>query len=276
MRPELEKVTFEALGTSCQLLAVGLGRDRLEQEADWIREMHQRLSRFLADSELSFFNAGAGGWVEVSSDLESLLREALSAFELSAGLVHVGVLRSMRAIGYTRPLADGPTSVALLEAVPPPPLPEMLGVAPGRAWLAAGYGVDLGGIAKGWLADRLVERMGTNSLANLGGDLRATGGGPEGDGWPVGIGGVTVLLRDQGAATSGTWKRRWTDAGSEELLHHLIDPRTGRPSNSGLFEVSVVAGDGTLAEICAKTALLLGVDEAPAFLAAHAEAWWLC
>jgi thiamine biosynthesis lipoprotein len=129
----------------------------------------------------------------------------------------------------------------------------MLEVAVGRARLAPGAAIDLGGIAKGWLADRAVERIGPNSLANFAGDLRARGDGPDGGGWPVGFGPTTVLLKDIGAATSGTRGRRWG-----ERSHHLIDPRTGLPADSDLAEVSVLAGSGADAEVLAKTALLLG------------------
>jgi thiamine biosynthesis lipoprotein len=145
----------------------------------------------------------------------------------------------------------------------------VLSVRPGSARLQAGCGLDLGGIAKGWMADRLAGRLGPNALANLGGDLRAIGPGPSGDGWPVGVADVTVMLRDQGAATSSVRRRRWGG------LHHLIDPRTGLPSMSGLEEVSVVAATGGDAEVVAKTALLLGPGLATAYCAAHAQAWWL-
>src|SRR3989442_1574649 len=104
-------------------------------------------------------------------------------------------------------------------------------------------------------------------VRKLGGDLYAAGQGPGGGGWPVGFGGKTVMLRDQGAATSSVRKRRWG------ALHHLIDPRTGLPSNSGLEEVSVVAATACDAEIVAKTAPLLGSGVATAFSAAHAPAW---
>ncbi|OLC04383.1 MAG: hypothetical protein AUI15_01040 [Actinobacteria bacterium 13_2_20CM_2_66_6] len=64
-------------------------------------------------------------------------------------------------------------------------------------------------------------------------------------------------------------RRRW--AGD---VHHVIDPRTGRPSDSGLVEVSVIAATAVDAEVIAKTALIAGPVVAPAFCAAHAEAWW--
>jgi thiamine biosynthesis lipoprotein len=148
-------------------------------------------------------------------------------------------------------------------------LPDVLTVRGGRARLEPGCGIDLGGVAKGWMADRLCEQLGSNSLANLGGDLSASGGGPQDDGWPVGLGGVTLMLRDQGAATSSTRCRRWGE------VHHLIDPRTGLPSRTGIEEVSVVARTGFDAEVIAKTALLIGPDLAPAYCAGSALAWWL-
>jgi FAD:protein FMN transferase len=285
----LDEVRFEALGSACHLLGVGLERGRLAWATAWVADRHDRFSRFEPNSELSRLNASAGRWTEVSPELEGLLVAALAAYRLSGGLVHAGVLGSMLAIGYTRPLRLGPTAAAPAGAAPPPPLPDMLDVGPGRARLRAGTGVDLGGIAKGWLADRLAAELGESCLVNLGGDLFARGGGPNGDGWPVqlgelasvprgtvGVGGsgpTVLLLRDQGVATSGVRRRSWRDGG--ELLHHLIDPRTGRPARTDLGQVSVVAATAAEAEVHAKTALLLGSALAPAHLAAHALAWWL-
>jgi thiamine biosynthesis lipoprotein len=240
--------------------------------------MDARFSRFRPDSELSRLNAAAGGWTAVSRELEAMLRAALEAHTLSGGLVHAGVLSSMLAIGYTRPLAEGPTSPQAMPG-PPPPLPEMLEVVPGRARVLRGAGIDLGGIAKGWLADRLAAELGGNVLVNLGGDLFARGGGPQGAGWPVELGGATLMLSEQGAATSGTWRRRW-DSGRDgqcfgEGLHHLIDPRSGRPARTGLTEVSVAAASAAEAEVLAKAALLLGRPAASGYLARSALAWRL-
>ena len=216
------------------------------------------------------FNASAGRWVEISSELEALLRESLRAFKTSAGLVNVAVLPAMAAIGYTRPLAEGTPTTTEQRPSPVPALPDVLSVRPGAARLDPGAGIDLGGIAKGWMADRLCEMLGPNSLANLGGDISAAGEGAAGGGWPVGLAGVTVLLRDRGAATSSVRKRSW---GADN--HHLIDPRTGMPARTGLEEVSVIAANGLDAEVVAKTALLVGPELAPAYCAAHALAWWL-
>lgn len=236
----------------------------------WIRAMHDRLSRFTPSSEVSRFNRDAGRWTEVSPDLHSLLEAGLWAYRASGGLVHIGVLRPLLATGYRRPLRQGPLPVDVHGMRPPASLPEMLWLRPGRARLAPGSGVDLGGLAKGWMADRLAAWLGGRCLVNLGGDLRVSG-----QGWPIGFGATTVLMPDgAGAATSSTRKRRWRDDGA--VVHHLIDPRTGRPSASGLSEVSVIADTALEAEMLAKTALLLGAADGPAFLAANARAWRTC
>ena len=267
--PAVEAHHFEALGTICSLFGLDVPRAQLLEGEFWVRVLGKRITRFSKRGELALLNRAGGVWVEISPEMEALLRESLRAYELSAGLVNAAVLPSMLAIGYTRSLSEGPSNTTLEAARPAPPLDEVLTVRPGRARLRRGCGIDLGGIAKGWMADRLVSRLGPNVLANLGGDLRASGRGPNGDGWPVGFGGVTVMLCDQGAATSSVRRRRWGE------LHHLIDPRTGLPSGSGLEEVSVVANTGCDAEVVAKTALLLGPGLATAYCAAHAHAWWL-
>ncbi|TMD70901.1 MAG: FAD:protein FMN transferase [Chloroflexi bacterium] len=271
MRPEsaVEAHHFEALGTNCGLFAVDQPRGRLLEGEFWVRRLGARLTRFSDGSELSLLNSSAGRWMAVSDELGSILRASLRAYEASAGLVNVAVLPSMQAIGYRRPLVEGPGIATLEHAHPLPPLPDVLEVRDGEARVARGSGIDLGGVAKGWMADRLAQELGPNAVANLGGDLRAVGLGPRGDGWPVGVAGQTLMLRDQGAATSSVRRRSWGD------VHHLIDPRSGLPSLSGLEEVSVVAASGFDAEVVAKTALLLGPVFAPTYCAAHAMAWWL-
>ena len=263
----VESHHFAALGTSCSLFAAGRSRADLLEGESWVRRLGARLTRFSADSELSQLNAAGGRWFAIGEELEALLCESLRAFEMSAGLVNVAVLPSMLAIGYTRPLTEGATVATLEGARPLIALPDVLSVRRGAARVASGSALDLGGIAKGWMADRLCEALGPSALANLGGDLGAVGAGPEGSGWPVAVAGTTLMLRGQGAATSSVRCRRWGE------VHHLIDARTGLPARTGLEEVSVVAAGGFEAEVVAKTALLVGPELAPAYCAAHALAW---
>src|ERR1700674_1042922 len=90
---------FEAMGTTCALFARSVDRGRLMEGEAWVREIAARLTRFSPDSEVAQLNAAMGRWVEISPELERLLRESLSAFELSNGLVNIAVLNSMLAVG---------------------------------------------------------------------------------------------------------------------------------------------------------------------------------
>lgn len=265
---------LEALGGECELYAMG-SAEPLETTADWIRRLHRQLTRFDPDSELSRLNALAGRWVEVSPELHELLDAALDAYVQSDGLVNAAVLPSLIAAGYDRTFreiaerADVPSGDRS-QRTPLDPLPDLLQVKGRAALLAPGAAIDLGGLAKGWIADRAVERLGPNSLVSCAGDLHARGGGETGEGWPVGFGDRTLLLADRAAATSGTTGRRWGNG-----MHHLIDPRTGAPARSDLREVSVLARTALEAEVLAKTALLLGSERATAYLEPRAQGWVL-
>ncbi len=265
----MEQRTFTALGGDCELFRLGAGAGTLAEAEAWVHQMHDRFTRFSESSELSQFNAAAGQWTPVSGELAALLRESLRAYEVSGGLVHAATLPALLAAGYTRDFSLGSTPTA--KAPPPPaPLPELLEVRDDSARLAPGTAIDLGGIAKGWFADRLAERIGANALVNLCGDLYARGPGETGEGWPVGFGDRTVLLKDMAAATSGVTKRMWGPG-----LHHLIDPRTSRPAVTDLREGSVLASTAADAEIYAKVALLLGSEAAPQWLEGRALGWSL-
>src|SRR5260370_7890747 len=121
---------FEALGTSCSLFGLGVTRTQLLQGEFWVRELGARITRFSDRSELALLNGAQGEWVDVGAEMEALLREALRAYELSAGLVNAAVLPSMLAIGYARSLAAGASTPNLPAPRPPPPLPTLLSPPP--------------------------------------------------------------------------------------------------------------------------------------------------
>jgi thiamine biosynthesis lipoprotein len=106
---------------------------------------------------------------------------------------------------------------------------------------------------------------------NLGGDLRARGVAPAPHGWVVGgddallDGDVGMLALSEGAiATSTKLRRAWRRG--DRTLHHLIDPRTGAPAETGLASVTVVAGEAWHAEVLAKAAFVAGPEEGRALV----------
>lgn len=251
----LDAHAFTAFGGArCEILAVGATAGELSAAVAEVYAFETRLTRFDPRSELSAFNAAAGARTAISPLLEELLRAALHADGLSGGLVNAAVLPALVAAGY-----DATIAVVRRRSGPPPPpaaplprLAEVLEVGQGWATLRAGHALDLGGVGKGWLADRLAERLG-DAAVNLGGDLRALGAGPDGTGWCVGLcDGSALLVTDAGVATSGISGRRWAGG------HHLVDPRTGLPARTDVAAVSVVAADALTAEVLAKTAVISG------------------
>lgn len=142
----------------------------------------------------------------------------------------------------------------------------------GTVTLPAGAALDFGGIAKGMAVDAalaaLAERGFTSALVNAGGDLAALGTPPGERQWSLAVPGRhewwSIPLVRGALATSGIARRHWTQAGAPR--HHLLDPRTGLPSASGLWSATVAAGTCAQAEVAAKVAFLLGRGEGGAFL----------
>ena len=271
MSPELTTRHFDALGSTCELLSVESGPAALERCEQRIRDAEARFTRFLRDSELAGLNASDGRYLPVSPEMFAMLEAALWAFEESEGLVNAAVLPALAAAGYDRPFRQGLTEPSVLYPMQLPALPEVLLLdhSTRSAALAPGAALDLGGIAKGALADLLIDELGENAVCNLGGDLRVRGTGPEGDGWHIRLcDGTLVALRDGAVCTSGISKRRWGHS-----MHHLIDPRTGMPAKTDLAEVSVVTDSALRGEVHAKSAVLLGAAIGIAFLDARGVAY---
>ena len=149
----------------------------------------------------------------------------------------------------------------------------------GKLTVPADVQLDLGATVKGWAADRsaaaIADRLGCGVLVSLGGDT-AVAGPPPGDGWPIRVQDATmpleetpdgptqvVSIRSGGLATSSTAARRWHHGG--DVLHHILDPRTGLPAAPVWRTVSVAAATCADANTAATAAIIRG-DRAPAWL----------
>jgi thiamine biosynthesis lipoprotein len=241
---------------------------------DRLRLLDRRFSRFRPDSEISRLNTANGTWCDISGEMYALLRHALNVAVASRGLINIAVLPRLLDAGYVEswtvhPPRERPAQapgVPAAPAAPVPPLTEVLELRRDRARLSPGHAVDVGGLAKGKWADDVLAWLGPDAAASLGGDVACHGPGASGDGWPVALPtGETLLLTDGGVATSGVAKRRWgTDA------HHLIDPRTGRPSRSDITRATVIAATGACAD-WASSAMVVGGTAELAWLGARPD-----
>jgi len=265
----------------------------------WLREVERRLTRFQAESELCQLNARAGRWGAVSAVLFAAVSEAIAAAQASDGLFDPALLPHLEALGYDRDfslLHRHPVAADHDETPVALPLGQWREIKLDRKGrrirLPPETRLDLGGIAKGWAADRVVKRLmqhWANVLVNVGGDMRLRGGPGPGESWAVGI----DDLRDEGhkacdthravmtfghggLATSGATRRWWFHGG--ERQHHILDPRTGRPAplwipaaagepgqpdtSRLIATATALAPTAARAEVAAKVALLRGYPEA--------------
>ena len=275
---------WTALGTQVWLVVTDpdvLARARHLLAAD-LAEVDAACSRFRPDSELMSLGTAAGP-VQVSPLLAEAIGVALRAARLTGGDVDPTVGAAMVAIGYDRDFSQLPASG--------PPVTLAVRAVPGwqqvhlddqsrRLSLPRGVRLDLGATAKAWAADRSAARLaaalGCGVLVGLGGDISVAGEPPAG-GWRVRVQDVTgrpedppvgpaavVAIQDGGLATSSTTARRWRRGG--EVLHHILDPRTGLPAPEYWRTVSVAAGTCVDANTASTAAIIKG-REAVSWLA---------
>jgi thiamine biosynthesis lipoprotein ApbE len=288
---------WRALGTQVWLLVTDPGqlaeaRRRLEADLDAV---DRACSRFRPDSELMQLTADGPGpdgpgpdgpgpdgpapvsTVEVSPLLAEAIAVALRAAATTDGDVDPTVAGAMSDLGYDR-------DFSLLPAVGPP---VRLTVRAVPGWrqvgldeqarlltLPRGVHLDLGATAKAWAADRAASRLagalGCGVLVGLGGDISVAGPPPPG-GWRIRVQDVTgrpedppegpaavVAIREGGLATSSTTARRWRRGG--DVLHHILDPRTGLPASVHWRTVSVAAASCVDANTASTAAIIRGAE----------------
>jgi len=293
--PEEDPTAFaawRALGMLIQLVVTDPGqlaaaRDLLTED---LTELDLTCSRFRSDSELVALADAARDatgpiTVTVSPLLADAIAVALHAASLTDGDVDPTVGGVLSSLGYDRDFGEVPAMG--------PALPGGVGVRviPGwrsikldlparRLTVPPRVQLDLGATVKGWAADRsaarIADKLGCGVLVSLGGDTAVGGEPPEG-GWRIRVQDLTgmpdqpaqgpstvVAIRDGGLATSSTAARRWQRGG--DMLHHILDPRTGLPAAPVWRTVSVAAASCADANTAATAAVIRG-RQAPAWLA---------
>ena len=239
-------------------------------------------SRFRDDSELSRLNSMSDRDTVVSPLLAQALSAALRGARLTGGAVDPTIGSALRLAGYDRdfariPAEAGPINLTVIrvpgwEAI-------RFSEASRTVRLPRNVEIDLGATAKALAADLAAaaafKAIGGGVLVSLGGDI-AVAGEPPAEGWLIQTSEdsaaaieeteETISISSGGVATSSTTVRRWTRGGV--VVHHIIDPATGLPTDGPWRTATVVAGTCVDANIASTAAIVMGA-KAVAWLEAN-------
>jgi thiamine biosynthesis lipoprotein len=233
-------------------------------------DVDRAANRFDPTSELRGLPTD-GHPVTVSALLAELIQEARDAAEWSGGTLDPTIGSALESLGYDRDIEiirrDGAAPRAVVRTVPGWRKIRLTGT---TLRLPIGIRLDLGATAKASAADRCVQAvhaaLGTGALLSLGGDIATAGPTPAG-GWQVGVQdqpddpfAQVALHRDGAIATSSTVKRTWLQG--DQPRHHIVDPATGRESDTYVRSVTVVGPTCREANIAATGAIVRGVAAA--------------
>ena len=279
------RIPAGVMGTTCRLIAVTdassdvgsaarAASALIEAEAR-LRAVEARMSVWIEESEVSRLNrAPVGRPTPLSSDTLRVLHVARAATQQTGGAFDA-TCRPMIEL-WRRAGRDGrwPSDDAIAAARAASCWEGLRSTSTSVVRLDEGFGVDLGGVAKGYAIDRALEALGAadlrGGLVEVGGDLACFGCAPDGGAWRVEIKGFAEEADDVGTVlgairldvggavcTSGDYARFSEIEGRR--VSHIVDPRTGRPADA-VASVTVVAPDAMTADVWATALSVLGED----------------
>ena len=265
------------LDTFCTITVYGARDRRLLDEAfDLCAEYEALLSKSAEGSDVWRINDAGGDPVTVAAGTIDVIRAGLEFGELSAGMFDITIGRLTTLWDFSGdPRVPTKTGLAdVLETVDYSKVMihgDTVRLTDPDAWL------DLGGIAKGYIAECLAGFLKDSGVAgavvDLGGDVAVVGGKPDGSAWMIGVrqpfGGHSELLGvietgEASIVTSGIYERQFEENGI--LYHHILDPKDGMPAVSDVVGATVVAQSAVVGDALSTIALLVGSELAEALL----------
>lgn len=242
---------------------------------DLCRDYELVFSRTDPRSELYRLNAAGGG--TVSSELREVLALALAYCAESGGRYDVSMGGVSALYDFSGDEPHAPDAEALAEALSHVGW-EKVHIDGETVTLDDPEAVlDLGSIAKGWIADRMKELLASrgveHAIISLGGNVLCLGGKPDGAAYRIGIQypekdstalAATVAVRGESVVTSGVYERFFEENGA--TYHHILDPATGQPIRNGLLAVSIVGPCSANCDALSTVCFALGPEEGLALI----------
>ena len=231
----------------------------------------QLLSRTIAQSDVSRINNAGGKPVRVDPETWEILRQAKEISALTGGAFSVTIAPVTSLWTFTGTETNViPTDEKRLSMLHLVDDQQIALGDEGTVTLPAGMQIDLGGIAKGYIADKVAELIRgrvQGGIISLGGNIYTVGSKPDGSPFSVGVrdpqsasGYLGILNTGDGTVvTSGTYERGFSFGGVR--YHHILDPKTGWPSQSDLVSATFVMDSSMTADALATACIVIGSEK---------------
>ena len=234
------------------------------------------LSRTIEGSDVWNINHANGQPVEVSDDTLAILDVARQVSERSGGAFDVTIAPVSTLWDFTSGAAVVPDAGIIEEAAKRIDFTQIT-IDGNAVTLPAGMMIDLGGIAKGYIADAvkgyLMDRGVESAILSFGGNIVAIGLKPDGSPWKVGIQDIdqptgaymlVALNRGGSTVTSGIYERGFEADGV--YYHHILDAKTGWPVQNELASVTIFSESSMWGDALATAAFALGTEAGTALI----------
>lgn len=271
-----------AMDTVMTVTAYGDNKDQAVEDAvTEINRLDSLLSTGNESSEIAQINANGGG--TLSEDGAYLMKKSIQLNQDTDELFDVAIYPLMQEWGFTSgnyKVPDDSTIQNLLTLTDASNI-EYDESTSTVSFKKEGMAIDFGGIAKGYTSSKIMDIYKedgiTSGLVNLGGNVQVLGSKPDGSDWRVAIQSPddsedmlgVLSVSDCAVITSGGYERYFEEDG--KTYHHIIDPRTGYPADSGLISTTVISQDGTLADGLSTSLFIMGKDKAIEFWREHSD-----
>ena len=265
---------FTALDTACTVsLYDGENEELLTACVSETARLERLWSRTVYDSDVARVNAAKE--TTVSEETAALLTLAVLWNAKTDGAFDITVA-PYKDLWTQADGGDAPPSTAELEKAGERVGTDLLAVEGTRVSVPFGTQLDLGGIAKGAVADALTRLLkdggATSALIDLGGNITAVGRKPDGAAFVIGIEDprdpsrliAKVALSDATLSTSGSYERYFEIDGKR--YSHILDPQTGRPVENDLLSVTILSASATEADVLSTACFVMGYDRAKALV----------
>lgn len=269
-----KKVTKQifAMDTYMELTAYGDNADAaLADVINTINKSALELDPEVESSVVYALNHAEGEPVTASEYIADMLTTAKIVYEQTGGALDLTVYPIVKAWGFIDSQHTVPTADEI-EALKSVPCFDEVDIDIHTITMPAGTELSFGAVAKGALAERcrnIVTEYGVKSaFLSLGGNVQTIGTKPDGSKWRIGVQDPNnlsgylgiVSIGEQAVVTSGSYQRYFEADG--KTYHHIIDPKTAAPAESGLVSVTIICDSGTMADCLSTSLFILGEEAA--------------